>query len=128
MDLFVQVATKIPDVEQLLALEPEELTARILFLWQSSSPNQFAEPNTFDPARRMNTYDVPYPRDSWPEVGLAFSEAFSWLLVNSPGHCGSLHQTSALAATEQTRAQNQDGIGFFQLQDRSSPSSGNTAP
>jgi uncharacterized protein (TIGR02391 family) len=81
MDLFVQVANKIPDVEQLLALEPEELAARILLLWQSYPPTEFAEPSTFDPTRRINSYDVPYPGDRWPEVGLAFSEAFSWLIV-----------------------------------------------
>jgi uncharacterized protein (TIGR02391 family) len=81
MDLFVQVANKIPDVEQLLALEPEELASRILLLWQSHSPNENAQPNSFDPTCRGNSYDVPYPKERWPEVGLAFAEAFSWLIV-----------------------------------------------
>jgi uncharacterized protein (TIGR02391 family) len=81
MDLFVLLADKIPDVEQLLAFEPEELAARILLLWQSYSPNELAEPNTFDPARRINTYNLPYPSDKWPDIALAFSEAFSWLTV-----------------------------------------------
>lgn len=81
MDLFVQVANKIPDVEHLLALEPEELAGRILLVWQGYSPNEFAEPSTFDPTRRINSYDVPYPSDRWQEVGLTFSEAFSWLMV-----------------------------------------------
>lgn|SRR5208282_358211 len=120
MDLFAQVANKIPDVEQLLALEPEELAARILLLWQSYSPNEFAEPNTFDPTRRMNSYDVPYPADRWPEVGLAFSEAF--FLVNSSGPSGAFKRTTALFTIEQTRAQSQNRIGFCQLQDRTPPS------
>jgi len=81
MDLFVQLADKIPDVEQLLAFEPEELAARILSLWQSYSPNEFAEPNTFDPGRRINTHNFPYPADKWADIALAFSEAFSWLIV-----------------------------------------------
>ena len=34
MDLFVDIANKISNVEQLLALEPEELAAQLLFLWQ----------------------------------------------------------------------------------------------
>jgi hypothetical protein len=77
MDLFVQVADKIPDVEELLTLEPEELAARILLVWQNHWENEFAEPNSFDPGLRLNSYNSPYPEDKSEEIALAFSEAFS---------------------------------------------------
>ncbi len=82
MDLFALVADKIRDAEQLLAFEPEELAGQILLLWQNYALNECAEPDTFDPRRRINSYAVPYPEDRWPEVRLAFSEAFSWLIVD----------------------------------------------
>ncbi len=81
MDLFVQITKKIPDVEQLLALEPEELAAQILLRWQNYSPTELVQHITFDPRQRMNSDDSPYPSDRWAEVDLAFSEALSWLTV-----------------------------------------------
>jgi hypothetical protein len=63
MNLFAELAKKIPDVEALLALEPEELAARLLLLWQSYSPREWVQPDTFDPGRQLNPFDSPYPRD-----------------------------------------------------------------
>ncbi len=79
MDMFVEIAKKIPDVEQLLALEPDELAAQLLLLWQSYSLHEFIQPNSFDPGLRLNSYDSPYPADRSSEIALAFFEAFSWL-------------------------------------------------
>ena len=47
MDLFVDIANKISNVEQLLALEPEELAAQLLFLWQRRSPQEYVNPDNF---------------------------------------------------------------------------------
>jgi len=79
MDLFVEITKKIPDVEQLLALEPEELAAQLLLLWQSYSLHEFIQPSSFDPGLRINSSDSPYPADRSSEIALAFSEVFSWL-------------------------------------------------
>jgi len=81
MDLFVEITKKISDVERLLALDPEELAAQILLQWQNYSPTEFVRHITFDPGRRVNSDDSPYPSDRWAEVDLAFSEALSWLTV-----------------------------------------------
>ncbi|MGO9057172.1 MAG: TIGR02391 family protein [Candidatus Binataceae bacterium] len=81
MNLFVELAKKIPNVEKLLALEPEELAAQLLLLWQTYSPQEWVQPNTFDPRIQANQFDSPYPRDRSSEIALAFSEVFSWLTV-----------------------------------------------
>lgn len=82
MDLFVDIANKIPDVEQLLALEPEDLAAQLLLLWQRRSPQEHVQPDNFDPGRRLNPSNLPYPAQRFPEIALAFSEAFSWLTAH----------------------------------------------
>jgi len=72
----------IPDVEVLLALEPEELGAKLLFLLRERSQNK-----TFNLSdmthdlweQRLHTHQLPYPQHRQGEVNLALSEAWAWL-------------------------------------------------
>jgi hypothetical protein len=81
--------TAIPDVNVLLALEPEELGAKILFLLKRrlEQPNQMGgnngmfilgnlenelwQPSHVNPPR--------YPREKQPQISLALVEAWAWL-------------------------------------------------
>ena len=75
----------IPDPDALLALEPEELGATLLFLIRKRlerSPKATVHPHNFisealsnDPSRGRSGY----PPDKWDDIGIALSEAFSWL-------------------------------------------------
>jgi uncharacterized protein (TIGR02391 family) len=93
-----ELLTTIPDVEVLLALEPEELGAKLLFLWRERQQR--------DPQQRMLTPDgtaselwstAPvtreYPRQRQDEILLALREAWAWLeaqglIVPEPGYNG----------------------------------------
>jgi hypothetical protein len=87
MDLFIEIAKKIPDVEQLLPLEPEELAGRLLLLWQSYSPHEYIQPSSFDPGQRLNSSDLPYPADRWPEIAHgSHEEAFGTAGNGSPAN------------------------------------------
>jgi uncharacterized protein (TIGR02391 family) len=79
------IADLIPDVEVFLALEPEELGAKLLFLvkksvrfdgdmfWPPKLENELWElQSNFSPQRT-------YPRQRQAAVALAFSEAWAWL-------------------------------------------------
>ena len=69
----------IPEVDILLALEPEELAAAILEMLNSSHE----DPNNFHPSNIVGTYvgtnQAPYPREAWEDVEKALGEAFMWL-------------------------------------------------
>lgn len=74
-----ELAQAIPDVEALLALEPEELGAKLLFLARQRT--QRAENlgmlhlgNVENELSRLEIY-----RARWAEVSLAFAEAWAWL-------------------------------------------------
>jgi uncharacterized protein (TIGR02391 family) len=76
-----QLRQAIPDPEVLLALEPEELAAKLLFLIRNRS-NLSGRYN----ARNLENelwHDVPgqpsYPRGRQAEIGLAVAEALAWL-------------------------------------------------
>jgi uncharacterized protein (TIGR02391 family) len=88
----------IPDVEVLLALQPEELAAKLVFLFQrhlERDPNwkpRFAniEP---EPFRSRDDSVAPYPDTRREQVSVALAEAWSWLeaqglLVPAPGTNG----------------------------------------
>jgi uncharacterized protein (TIGR02391 family) len=83
MDLYAVFAKEIPDAEILLALEPEELAGKLLRLWGNWSPTEHVQLVTFDPQKGIsaNPIDRLYPDTTWPEIGLAFAEAWSWLQV-----------------------------------------------
>ena len=78
-----QLLTAIPDADVLLALEPEELAAKILFLLRkTSNPDKLHVGNLTSEA--TNTSWTPSASKSpyqgrEKEVGLAISEAFAWL-------------------------------------------------
>jgi len=95
----------IPDVSLLLALEPEELGARMLFLVRGRRTDSF-NPSHLEDELWSGAYNQPqfgpmlseatahqYPRHKKEEIGLALSEAWAWLeaqglIVPAPGPNG----------------------------------------
>jgi hypothetical protein len=77
---MLQLVTAIPDVDALLALEPEELGARMLFLIRSRPD---AAPFNLSTLRgelwTQNLDRQLYPRHRKAEIDLAIAEAFAWL-------------------------------------------------
>ena len=74
---MIELPTAIPDVDVLLALEPEELAAKVLFLLRKRQEAMFNLGNL-----RMElgmTGHTQYPRHRLDEVDLALAEAFAWL-------------------------------------------------
>src|SRR5438445_10930613 len=68
----------IPDVQMLLALGPEELGAKMLFLLRNRSDAMFHPGNLQN--ELWNGFHQPrYPREYENEVGLALAEAWAWL-------------------------------------------------
>jgi hypothetical protein len=82
-----ELAQAIPDVEVFLALPPEELGAKLLFLLRKRRDKTFipstliAElwPTTTSPGQQ-----TPYTRNREKEVNLALAEAWAWLEVQGP--------------------------------------------
>jgi len=69
----------IPDVKMLLALTPEELGAKMLFLLRKRN-----NAVRFHPGNELNElwngfYQPRYPREHQEEIGLALAEAWAWL-------------------------------------------------
>lgn len=69
----------IPDADVVVALAPEELAGRLLFLLKE-------EPGSFSPYNLENDLhsgrdDETYPRQRRAEVGQALREAFAWLIA-----------------------------------------------
>lgn len=93
---MIELRSAIPDPDVVLALEPEELAATLLMLMRTrgecetfSVHNMVGEVRHEDPSRGISGY----PRDRWPDLELAVSEAFAWLeaqalLVPQPGSHG----------------------------------------
>ena len=74
----------IPDVEVLLALEPEALGAKLLFLARRRSPplDVFLPSQLNDelwPQTTLPNQQTAYPRESREAVDLALSEAWAWV-------------------------------------------------
>jgi uncharacterized protein (TIGR02391 family) len=93
------IADLIPDVEAFLALQPEELGAKLLFLIRKRPPFDvdMFEPASFESElwdlRSALSPQGTYPRRRQAEVALAFSEAWAWLeaqglIVPAPGENG----------------------------------------
>jgi uncharacterized protein (TIGR02391 family) len=83
---MIELPRDIPDVNVVLALEPEELGAKILFLMrqrQTANPNQTSNLNLEGMIREPWAEIVPgrpqYPQNSKDKVQLAIAEAFAWL-------------------------------------------------
>ena len=91
-----ELARAIPSVETLLALEPEELGARLLFLLRDRVQTAHFHPGNL--TSELYLYQGPQPVDGYPrqqqrEVEVALAEAWSWLkaqglIVPEPGMNG----------------------------------------
>ena len=80
-----QLRQAIPDPDVLLALEPEELAAKLLFLIRRRQDlaDHFNAGN-LDSELWQRNFDQPsYPRERQAEISLAIAEAFAWL--EAPG-------------------------------------------
>jgi uncharacterized protein (TIGR02391 family) len=78
---MIRLPTEIPDVEVLLALEPEELGAKMLFLIRSrQDAGMFNLPNMRSEVWSTNLANcAQYPQNRKREVDLAIAEALAWL-------------------------------------------------
>src|SRR5260370_10352500 len=79
---MIELPRDIPDVRVLLALEPEELGAKMLFLMrqrQGSSLN--LEGMTREPWGEFVPGRPQYPQHAKTEAQLAIAEAFAWLIA-----------------------------------------------
>ena len=84
-NVMSDLATEIPDVDQLLALEPEELAAKLLFVLR----RRLARPdvryvnlhNTLNEVIGNSGNDAPYPINRADEVKVAISEAWLYLVA-----------------------------------------------
>ena len=84
----------IPDAEVLLALEPEELGAKLLFLLRKRTPpvNMF-RPDILNaelwPRTTLPGQQTPYPQNRREAIDVALTEAWAWVeaqgLRSSPG-------------------------------------------
>lgn len=72
-----ELLTAIPDVDVLLALEPEELAAKVLFLLRGRHERQFHFGNLRLELEMAS--HIGYPTERLTEVDLALAEAFAWL-------------------------------------------------
>jgi uncharacterized protein (TIGR02391 family) len=74
---MLELPTAIPDVDVLLALEPEELAAKVIFMLRSRPEAKF----NFGTLRRElgMAGHAQYPRERLHEVDQALAEAFAWL-------------------------------------------------
>lgn len=84
----------IPDVNALLALEPEELGAKLIFLIARRERDGRFHPNSYQIELELAVPpDAHYPPAQVPQAQLAISEAFAWLeaqalVVPEPGYNG----------------------------------------
>lgn len=93
-----ELAKSIPDTDVLLALEPEELGAKLLFLLRNRTfqLNMFLPSNLNDelwPSTHIPGQTTPYPHDRREGIELALMEAWAWLeaqglIVAAPGTNG----------------------------------------
>lgn len=79
-----QLVQQIPEVDALLALEPEELGAKLLFLLRLNTghgQNEMFQPSSKIDAMWNDRHDPSptYPTTHRPQINLALIEAFSWL-------------------------------------------------
>jgi uncharacterized protein (TIGR02391 family) len=79
---MIELLRDIPDVQVMLALEPEELGAKMLFLMRQRENSSFnLEGMTREPWAENVSGRAQYPRHAKAEAQLAISEAFAWLLA-----------------------------------------------
>src|SRR5271165_650425 len=88
-----ELLTAIPDVEALLALEPEELGAKLLFLFKGRRQQMFSPQGLAGELWSTVPVTPEYPRQRQDEILLALREAWAWLeaqglIVPAPDHNG----------------------------------------
>ena len=92
--VMIELFRAIPDVDVLLALRPEELGAKLLFLVRQLERDRSINPaNYLSEVSGQGGSAPAYPRDRLADVELACVEAWSWLLaqgliVPEPGSSG----------------------------------------
>ena len=74
-----ELLTEIPDVDVLLALEPEELAAKVLFLLRRRGAIQVHFGSLRGELEMAAAREPAFPRHRLREVDLAVAEAFAWL-------------------------------------------------
>jgi uncharacterized protein (TIGR02391 family) len=74
-----ELLTAIPDVEALLALEPEELGAKLLFLARAQPEDMYNPEGMASELWSVNRVTPQYPRQRQSEILLALREAWAWL-------------------------------------------------
>jgi uncharacterized protein (TIGR02391 family) len=90
-----ELINAIPDAEILLALEPEELGAKLLFILRGRRETQF-HPGTLKSDVIRVSENIGAYRNKQDEVSLALSEAFGWLqaqglIVDAPDPLNATH-------------------------------------
>jgi uncharacterized protein (TIGR02391 family) len=88
-----ELPTAIPDVEVMLALEPEELGAKLLFLFRDRQQQMFSPEGLAGELWPTIPENPQYPRQRQAEILLALREAWAWLeaqglVVPAPDHNG----------------------------------------
>lgn len=83
------LAKELPDINQLIVLEPEELAAKLLVVLRRclEQPNQ-RHINLHNSLNEVIGKDAPYPIDRAEEVKIAISEAWlcHWSILLLPAH------------------------------------------
>ena len=74
-----ELLTAIPDIEVLLAPEPEELGAKLLFLARGRQEHMFSAEGTASELWSVAPGTPEYPRQRRSEILLALREAWAWL-------------------------------------------------
>jgi len=88
------LSAAIPDPAVLLALEPEELGAKMLFILRTAGSGKFHPGNMLGDLWRDNAAGHPsYPREREHEITIAVTEAWAWLeaqglIIPEPGYNG----------------------------------------
>ncbi len=77
--MIEHLAALIPDAEALLALEPEELGAKLLFIYRQHGGREFHFGNLIAELPGGMTGRPPYARDQHGQINRAIREAAAWL-------------------------------------------------
>lgn len=91
---MISISQVIPDADVFLALEPEELGAKLLFVIRNEFKGKMFHPgNITGEIFESNSNTEGYPRARQPEIELALTEALMWLesqvlIVPEPGMNG----------------------------------------
>lgn len=90
---MLDLVRTIPDVNALLALEPEELGAKLLFLTRLREGEKHFHPGNYMIELVQTSAPTGYPHQCQARVGLACAEAWAWLeaqglVVPEPGSNG----------------------------------------